>query len=316
MLLSQAIYKFKEFLEGEKRASPNTILAYIRDLNDFYAYACSATNINEEKITIEDIDTGIIRGYLFSLFRIKKGSTLSRRVSAIRAFFGFLIKRNFASFNPAFAISPPRYQRGLPRYLSVDEAIFLMENSGGDGIIDKRNHALLELLYGAGLRVSEASMLNLDSLSLNERVVRVFGKGRKERIVPLGRGAVLALEKWLEVRSKLSPDSPALFINRKGGRLGVRSIQNIVKKLSLKAGAGGGISPHALRHSFATHLLDSGAGLREIQELLGHASLRTTQKYTHISISHLWNVYEKTHPLSDGSSKENVQKDENEVRSK
>jgi integrase/recombinase XerC len=295
MNINQAIGKFEEFLKYEKNASPHTVAGYMRDLEDLFRYARTR---KPEFGGVDDIDTILLRGYLASQYHRKKPATLARKISSIRAFFRFLAKRKMIDRNPSAVLSPPRMRRGLPRFLSVDEAILLMETSRGSGVRARRNRALLELLYGAGLRVSEASSLDVGGVDLKERIVRVFGKGSKERIVPLGGKTVDALREWMTVRSRLSPRCEALFVNREGGRLGVRSMQNIVRILSLATGTSAGISPHALRHSFATHLLDSGAGLREIQELLGHASLKTTQKYTHVSVQHLWNVYEKAHPLA------------------
>jgi integrase/recombinase XerC len=295
LIINQAIDKFRRFLAHEKKASPHTVSAYLRDLGEFFDYG---RRQNAGLRRVEDVDTILLRGYLADQYRKKKPSTLARKISSIRAFFRFLVKRKMISRNPAAAVHPPRVRKNLPRFLSADEAISLMETSSGDGPWERRNRAIVELLYGAGLRVSEAASVNLDDLDLKVRTVTVMGKGDKQRMVPLGEKTVEALRAWLQARARLSPRCEALFLNRQGGRLSVRSMQTIVRSLSLKIGTRGHVSPHALRHSFATHLLDSGAGLREIQELLGHASLKTTQKYTHVSIQHLWDVYDRTHPLA------------------
>ena len=303
MQINQAIKKFEEFLKYEKKSSSHTISNYLGDLQQLLRFA------REKRpglAKVEDIDIILLRGYLASLYHGKKPSTLARKVSTIRAFFRFLVKRRMIDGNPAIVLNLPRVRRNVPKFLSADEAIALMELPAGDEKQGRRNRAVLELLYGAGLRVSEAHGLNMAGIDLRERVVRVLGKGSKERLVPLGKKTLGALKEWIEVRRLYSPQSEALFLNKKGKRLGVRSIQNIVRKFSLLLGTSGGVSPHALRHSFATHLLDSGAGLREIQELLGHASLKTTQKYTHISISHLCRVYDKTHPLARKEKDANV----------
>lgn len=295
MLINQAIERFDGFLTHEKKSSNHTVSAYLRDLREFVRFS------ERQKPGIkrvQDIDTILLRGYLAYQYNKMKPSTLARKISSIREFFRFLVKRKVISKNPAAILSPPRVRRNLPRFLTADEAIALMEQSSGGSAQAKRDKAIMELLYGAGLRVSEAASLNLCDLDLKDKTVKVLGKGSKERMVPLGSKTAAALGEWLKFRKFLSPKCEAVFLNKSGGKLSVRSMQNIVRKLSLQTCTSGGISPHALRHSFATHLLDSGAGLREIQELLGHASLKTTQKYTHISIHHLWKVYDKTHPLA------------------
>jgi integrase/recombinase XerC len=295
MKINQAMDKFKAFLAHERKSSRHTVAAYTRDVEDFFRFAVERQPGLDD---VDAVDTILLRGYLTHLYAKKKPSTLARKISALRAFFGFLVKRSRMMKNPAAVLNPPRVRRSLPRFLTADEAIALVEQPMGDGPRDRRNRAIVELLYGAGLRVSEAASLSLEDLDLRVRTVRVMGKGSKERLVPIGEKTAETLGAWIRCRRLLSPRTDALFVNREGQRLSARSMQTIVRKLSLRIGTRGGISPHALRHSYATHLLDSGAGLREIQELLGHASLKTTQKYTHVSIQHLWDVYDRTHPMA------------------
>jgi integrase/recombinase XerC len=241
------------------------------------------------------VDRLAIRRYLSFLHRKNRKSSIARKISTLRSFYKYLVRERLATSNPAKAVSTPKAEKPLPTTLTVDEAFRLMETpSEREGL---RDCAILELLYSSGLRVSELVGLNLNHLNLDLGIVKVMGKGRKERIVPVGSKAVEALKAYLEKRGNLSGEEP-LFINPRRGRLTARSVGRLIKKYTKRSGIFRRISPHTLRHSFATHLLDAGADIREIQEMLGHASLSTTQKYIHLSPGKLMEVYDKAHPRS------------------
>ena len=245
----------------------------------------------------------LVRGYLASLFGHNDPSTISRKLSTLRSFGAYLVRRGIRPDNPVKLVAMPRRPRVLPRFLSVDEASNVMEVPDNKTPAGLRDRALLEVMYGSGLRVSELCALDLGDVEGSQSTVKVRkGKGGKERIVPLGGAAMKALDGYLEQRARLRhprtghQDPRALFLNVRGGRLTTRSVARLVNKSSAQAATRVTVSPHALRHSCATHLLDGGADLRSIQEILGHASLRTTQRYTHLSIDHLMNVYDRAHP--------------------
>ena len=220
----------------------------------------------------------------------------------MRSFFQFLVKEGSLSSNPAKAVSTPRQDKHIPAFLSVDEVFRLLEAPQQNKTLNIRNRAILEMLYSCGIRVGELTGLNLDNLDLNSGIIKVQGKGRKERFVPIGNKAIAALKEYLIIREGLGKregiDRKAIFLNIRGGRLTSRSVGRIIEKYLIPSGILRNITPHCLRHTFATHLLDAGADLRAIQELLGHASLSTTQKYTHISVDKLMEVYDKAHPRS------------------
>jgi integrase/recombinase XerC len=222
----------------------------------------------------------------------------------VRSFFLFLEKGGLSEGNPAFYIATTKHEIHLPGYLTVDHVFRLLEKPGQKTPLNQRDLAILEMLYSCGIRASELEALNLSSVDFNERLVRVTGKGNKERIVPIGRKALEAVRIYLEATQDLrekagdhSTDAP-LFINFRGGRLSVRSLGRIIKRYAIASGLSSETSPHSMRHSFATHLLDGGADLRSVQELLGHKNLSTTQKYTHVSLDRLMDVYDKAHPRS------------------
>ncbi|UCH45259.1 MAG: tyrosine recombinase XerC [Nitrospiraceae bacterium] len=282
--------QFIYYLKTEQGVSPHTLRAYTEDLKEFISFIDKKPN---------DIDNLDIRTFLAALHHRKlKKSSISRKLATIRSFFKFLHREGYVKKNPAKLVSSPRVPKSLPRFLDIDEAFSLMNTPRGDTFKPTRDKAILELLYSSGLRVSELTSLDVIDLDSKESVLRVKGKGRKERIVPIGSKAMEALQNYLPERISLKKKSPALFLNNRGGRLTQRSVSRILVQYSRMINLKGDLSPHTLRHTFATHLLHEGADLRSIQELLGHASLSTTQKYTHVDIGHLTEVYDKAHPMA------------------
>jgi integrase/recombinase XerC len=264
-------------------------------------------------IEMEKVDRLAIRRYLSFLHRRNRKSSIARKISTLRSFFKYLVRERLTTSNPAKCVSTPKVEKPLPTTLTVDEAFRLMErpkNPSEKSISDTaknkrlRDGAILELLYSSGLRVGELVGLNLNRLDLDLGIVKVMGKGRKERIVPVGSKAVEALKTYLEKRAVEGGEEP-LFVNSRGGRLTARSVGRLVKKYTKSSGIFRKVSPHSLRHTFATHLLDAGADIREIQEMLGHASLSTTQRYIHLSMGKLMEVYDKAHPRSFKNLKRN-----------
>lgn len=288
--MKKHIEQFCNSLKAEKDVSPHTMRAYTKDLEEFLSFTDKKP---------QDIDNLDIRGFLASLYYRKlKKSSIARKLATIRSFFKYLHREGIVKKNPAKLVSSPKVPKSLPRFLTVDEAFALMNSPKGDTFQASRDKAILELLYSSGLRVSELTTLDINDFDIKESLVRVKGKGKKERIIPIGSKAVEAMENYLPERILLKKKSQALFLNNRGGRLTQRSIRRIVDKYGRMIALKGHLSPHALRHTFATHLLHGGADLRAIQELLGHSSLSTTQKYTHVDIVHLIEVYDKAHPLA------------------
>jgi integrase/recombinase XerC len=290
--------RFERHLVVERNVSDHTRRAYLRDLEGFRTFLdenLPGRDSGEE--LLRRVDHLTLRRYMAQLHRTNRKTTIGRKLAAIRTFFRYLVREGVVKANPGEMVSTPRQEKYLPRTLSVDEAFALMESGDGSGLLDMRDRAIVEMLYSCGLRVSELTALDVGSVSLEEGLVRVLGKGSKERIVPVGRQAKEALRLYLDERNA-PPDGEPLFLNHRGGRLTPRSIQRHLKKYLLMAGILKEATPHSLRHSFATHLLDGGADLRAIQELLGHASLSTTQRYTQVSVDHLTAVYDKAHPRS------------------
>jgi integrase/recombinase XerC len=240
-----------------------------------------------------------VRGHVARLSRRGLArASIARKLAAVRSFLRHAVREGRLEANPATGVPTPRVPKGLPRDLTVDETFALLDHIEGDDLAACRDRALLELLYAAGLRVSEAVALDLDDLDLRAGVLRVLGKGNKERMVPFGSKAAQALERWLTAARplRLNGDGRAVFMNLRGGRLSDRSVRRVLDRRLREAAIATRVSPHALRHSFATHLLGAGADLRAIQELLGHASLSTTQRYTHVSTDALMRVYDRAHP--------------------
>lgn len=288
------IDKFLRHLDIEKGASPHTLRAYREDLEIFSSYM----GPNPGSIELNDI-----RGFLAE--QINAGhqkTTVCRRLASLRSFLKFLYREGYIKSNPAKLVPSPRLPKNLPKFLSVDDVFSLVEKPGATGFIPARDRAILELLYSSGLRVSELTGLNEDGINMKEGMVLVKGKGKKERIVPVGKKAVEAINAYIAERSLLKKKTAALFLNRNGARLTDRTVRRIVIKYARAIGVNGRIGPHTLRHTFASHLLQGGADLRVIQELLGHSSLSTTQKYTHLDITHLMDTYDKAHPLAKKES--------------
>jgi len=293
------LVRFTGWLEVEKDYSAKTVESYHRDLREFVDFA-SVDNPRE-------IDTPLIRSFVYSLNHKNKSTSVARKLSALRTFFRFLLREKIVPANPVLAVAMPRQDRYMPALLTVDEVFALLEAPNESDTFAVRDRAILELLYSTGIRVAELVSLDLKDLDFANESVRVLGKGNKERVVPVGRPAVEALQKYRSQRDELltarikrghPPEKDAVFLNVRGGRLTVRSVERLVADYSLRAGIIGKVTPHVLRHSFATHLLEMGADLRTVQELLGHASLSTTQRYTHLNMDYLSEVYDRAHPMA------------------
>ena len=301
--LEAQVAAFVDYLSSERRSASLTVETYRRVLEALRRFA------RTEALPADAASLGrdALRRYLAASSKDSGPATIARRISALRAFYRFLVRRRMVAANPAAALRLPKLSRPLPQFLSIDHAIGVVEAPAPDAEIDPlrlRDRAMLELLYGSGVRVGELSALTPSSIDLGERMARIVGKGSKERIVPLGGPSIAALRHYLEVRGRLrSPrtghqDADALFVGRWGTRLSPRQVQHLVRRYGTLGAGRGDVHPHALRHSCATHLLDAGADLRGIQELLGHAKLSTTQRYTHVSIDRLLAVYQRAHPMA------------------
>jgi integrase/recombinase XerC len=303
--LSRAIDGFQAHVADERRFSPRTVLAYRSDLDRFADFwEREFANESAGKTPLSRIDTLAVRSYLAHLHRARLSNrSLARHLSTLRSFFRWACREGHLEKNPARGLPSPRIPRTLPRALTLPDTERLL-GVEEEGLVPERERALFELLYATGLRVSEVAGLDLEDVDFSARLVRVTGKGSRERIVPFGETAADALREYLPSRAALrravedddpEPGEP-LFVNARGGRLTTRSMARLLKRRLRAAGLPAEISPHALRHTFATHLLQAGADLRAIQELLGHASLSTTQKYTHLDVARLREVYRNAHP--------------------
>jgi len=294
--MQQEIATFIQYLKAERNASPHTLEAYDRDLQQFADFIRKEFG---ESFRIEQITHLHIRRYLASVHKELAKSSVGRKLAAIRSLFRFLLRRGILEKNPAELVSSPKREKKLPFHLDIDEVTTLVEAPEAITPLSIRDRAILETLYSSGLRVSELTGLNIGGADLVAGSVKVLGKGGKERIVPLGSKAVKALGEYLDLRGGRELNAP-LFLNSRGGRLTRRSVARIVDRYMIHLETMKKASPHTLRHTFATHLLEGGADLRAIQEMLGHASLSTTQKYTHVSIDRLLEVYDKAHPKAKG----------------
>lgn len=291
------IKRYKSYLVAERNYSVHTVRAYMTDLTQFMNFLkknrLPADTKNIDITKIEEID---IREFIGRLYNKNSKASISRKLTSIRNFLEFLMREGKIASNSAKLVPIPKGERRTPAFLTVDEVFVLVEKPDDNEVLGVRDRAILELLYSSGLRVSELNGIKTGDTDLTSSFVKVLGKGGVERIVPIGSKAIDAIKYFLEKRNELTPKVDYLFINSRGGRLSVRSIARIVKKYANLSGIPKNISPHVLRHTFATHLLGSGADLRAIQEMLGHKSLSTTQRYTHASIEKIMEIYDKTHP--------------------
>ena len=291
---------FLDYLTYERNVSSNTIAAYRDDLESFIAFLCNDYfTMGRDQLELRRIDHLAVRSYVAHLSRRKLSrATAARHLSALRTFFKYLVREGAVEVNPARTVSTPKREKHLPAVMQASDVALLLDQPDTATTLGMRDLAWLELLYASGLRISELVGIDLDDLELRTRLVKVHGKGSKERIVPFGTKAESALRAYLAVRGELAADveEQAVFVNYRGKRITTRSIRRLFDTYLKQAALRAGISPHTLRHSFATHLLNAGADLRGIQELLGHASLSTTQKYTHLNDWQLIAVYKKAHP--------------------
>ncbi len=290
---SQAwLERFADHLRLERRLSPHTVDNYLRDLTQLLHF-CDQRDLDEwSALTAHEV-----RAYVAWRHRQgMSGKSLQRELSSLRGFYNFLLREGVVGHNPGQGISAPKGEKRLPRALDVDEAGQLVAIAG-DEPLDLRDHAMLELMYSAGLRLAELVGLDREALDMADAVVTVTGKGAKTRVLPVGRKALEALQRWLPVRDEMAgAEQRALFVTRRGSRLAARSVQERLRRRALQQGLSQHVHPHMLRHSFATHLLESSGDLRAVQELLGHADIATTQVYTHLDFQHLAKVYDQAHP--------------------
>ncbi len=286
------VERFFGYLRNERRLSDHTLNNYRRDLNHLQDY-CESADIAEWT----KLDSFAVRSYV--AWRHRKGiggRSLQRELSAIRSFYNYLLRERVVASNPALDVPAPKAEKRLPRALDVDQTGHLMAISG-DGPLVLRDKAIMELIYSSGLRLAELISLDTDSIDRSDATVRITGKGSKTRVVPVGKMALGALADWLKVRGQLAPqEEKALFVSRNGRRISPRNVQQRLRQWAQHQGLDSRVHPHMLRHSFASHILESSGDLRAVQELLGHADIATTQIYTHLDFQHLAKVYDQAHP--------------------
>jgi integrase/recombinase XerC len=309
--MTDRLSEYLDHLRLNRNTSAHTVAAYGSDLSQFFGFAAGSLGKDATRLRPADLDLGVIRAFMAELYRRRQSrASVARKLSALRSFVRYLRREGLIEGDPAsLAVSPRREQR-VPAHLSVDEMSRLLEAPDASSPLGRRDRAILELFYASGLRLAELVGLDVDDVNLAGRIVRVAGKGRKERLVPFNTSAQKALRAWYADRARLraargiqaasgrrrGADGEPVFVNARGARLTGRSVQRLVARYVAGCSTRFGISPHALRHSFATHLLQQGADLRAIQELLGHVQLSTTQRYTHVNAAQLLEVYRRAHP--------------------
>jgi integrase/recombinase XerC len=324
--MTEHLQSFLEFLRLNRNASVHTVRAYESDLSQFLDHAAGRAAVKRTALRPDHLDRAAIRGFLASLHELGQSrATAARKLAAARTFLRYLRREGVIDTDPGALIGTPKREVRMPAHLSETEMAALIASPAGDVPLGRRDRAILELFYASGLRLSELVGLDLGDVNLNARMVRVLGKGGKQRLVPFNTSTGTAIRTYLKDRETIvrqggregqerrpsRPSSPSrrsspsnpLFVNYRGSRLTVRSVDRLVRKYVAATSTRMGISPHALRHSFATHLLQRGADLRSIQELLGHASLSTTQRYTHVNAAQLLEVYNKSHPRARSAIK-------------
>ena len=300
--MEKLIEQFRHHLEDERHVSPHTLRNYLSDLRQFRRFVVEQREREgkTDEPAVEAVDAHMVRAYLGSLARVCQKSSLGRKLASLKGFFRFLVREGRLKRDPMVGFGSPKQEKPLVTFLSVDDVFRLLDGVRGTGILEVRDRAILETLYSTGIRVSELVGLNWSDVDFKLGIVRVTGKGSKERIVPIGEAALEALRYYaLEQQRKWGrapQGAAAVILNRRGTRITTRSIARIVEKHLRIRGITVPLGPHGLRHTFATHLLNSGADLRVIQEMLGHASLSTTQRYTHVNLDHLTSVYDRAHP--------------------
>ena len=309
--MNEHLKAFLQFLRLNRNASAHTVRAYESDLSQVLAQVAAAAGVSRNDLTPPHLDRQAIRGFLADLH--KRGlsrASAARKLAATRSFLRYLRREGLMDDDAGALVPTPKREVRMPAHLSEEEMSRLLEAPAVDGPLGRRDRAILELFYASGLRLSELAGLDVDDVNLGARMVRALGKGGKQRLVPFNRTTASAIRVYLKDRELLVPApsrlrhrSDPLFVNYRGTRLTVRSVDRLVRRYAITARVRAGISPHALRHSFATHLLQRGADLRSIQELLGHARLNTTQRYTHVNAAQLLDVYRKTHPKAGGAGR-------------
>jgi integrase/recombinase XerC len=295
------IDQYGNYLRLQRNVSPHTLRNYLSDLKQFEGFLDQRAKENaEKKIPLEAVTVHVVRAYLASLSKHNRKSSIGRKLAALKGFFRYLLREKKIQSDPLAWISTPKQEKPLPAFLSVDDVFLLLGGIQGDGLLTIRDRAILETLYSTGVRVSELVGLDWNDVDFQLGIIRVVGKGSKERIVPIGEMALKALRKYGDEQAikwrRAAKGQAPVFLNHRGGRITTRSVGRLVEKYLKAAGIAVRMGPHGLRHTFATHLLNGGADLRVIQELLGHASLSTTQRYTHLNLDQLTAVYDKAHP--------------------
>jgi len=311
--LEQAIAKFLVHIEIEGNLTHNTVKNYTIDIRQFHEFLKQNHVFGENQTAVDlmAIDHMMIRAFLGSMYRKKlKKVTISRKIAALRTFFKYCLRNGLIGFNPAEMVQTPKTEKYVPVFLTLDEMLALVKTDMGTGPKAARDKAIIELFYSSGIRLSELTGLNVEDIDFNRGMMKVRGKGRKERIIPIGDPALRTLREYLEKRNDaVKPDEnqgskAPVFVGQNQCRIATRTVARILDKVVLMSGLNKKISPHVLRHTFATHLMEAGADLRAIQELLGHESLSTTQRYTSVTVGRLLEIYDKAHPKARKTEKQ------------